>query len=171
MDVRELLVDHFGRVTELYAGIALPSGRPLDAERAHHRPGGTGNPVVWLLWHVARLQDDHVAHLTGTEQAWRREWADRIEVPYDRDDIGYGHTSAEVAALRVDRLEDLVAYQAAVHQLTLSYLDQVDPASLDRVVDRRFTPPVTAGVRLVSLLGDCLQHLGQAAYIEGLRGD
>jgi hypothetical protein len=73
-----------------------------------------------------------------------------------------------VDAVRVQRLEDLVEYHRAVHQLTLKYLDRVDADELDRVVDRTWNPPVTAGVRLVSLLGDCLQHLGQAAYVKGL---
>ena len=59
-------------------------------------------------------------------------------------------------------------YHEAVHQQTLAYLDRVDADELDRVIDRNWDPPVTAGVRLVSLLGDCLQHLGQAAYVKGL---
>ena len=55
-----------------------------------------------------------------------------------------------------------------MHQLTLAYLSRVTSEELDRVVDRRWDPPVTAGVRLVSVVGDCLQHLGQAAYVRGL---
>jgi hypothetical protein len=35
------------------------------------------------------------------------------------------------------------------------------------VVDRRWTPPVTLGVRLVSVLCDDLQHAGQAAFVRG----
>ncbi len=164
MDARELLVDHVGRIRELYAG--LPDG--LDLEAAHRRPGGTGNSVAWLLWHTARVQDDHVAGLSGVDQAWHDGWAERFALPFDRSDIGFGHSSADVDAVRVERLEDLVDYHEAVHRLTLSYLDQVDGDELDRVVDRHWDPPVTAGVRLVSLLGDCLQHLGQAAYVKGL---
>jgi uncharacterized damage-inducible protein DinB len=164
MDTSELLVDSFGRVRELYEGIP----DELSLEAAHRRPESTGNPIVWLLWHTARVQDDHIAGLSGAEQAWHAGWADRFDLPFDRNDIGYGHTSDEVDAVRVQRLEDLVEYHRAVHQLTLKYLDRVDADELDRVVDRTWNPPVTAGVRLVSLLGDCLQHLGQAAYVKGL---
>jgi hypothetical protein len=39
---------------------------------------------------------------------------------------------------------------------------------LDRIVDTRWDPPVTLGVRLVSTIADCLQHVGQAAYAKGL---
>jgi hypothetical protein len=70
----------------------------------------------------------------------------------------------------VESLETLVDYHEAVHRLSLAYVESIDPAELDRVVDRHWDPPVTAGVRLVSVLGDCLQHLGQAAYVKGLPG-
>ena len=39
---------------------------------------------------------------------------------------------------------------------------------LDRVVDTRWDPPVTLGVRLVSVVSDTLQHVGQAAYVRGI---
>jgi len=103
MDANELLTDHFERIRELY--VAVPTD--LSAQDAHHRPGGSGNPVAWLLWHTARVQDDHVARLAGVEQAWHDGWSDRLDLPFDRDDIGYGHTPSEVAALRVDDLQPL----------------------------------------------------------------
>ena len=164
MDARDLLVDQFGRIRELFTD--LPDD--LDLEVAHRRPGGTGNPIVWLLWHTARVQDDHVAGLSGGKQAWHDGWAGRFDYPFDRGDIGYGHSSDDVEAVRVEDLQVLVDYHAAVHQLTLAYLDGADADELDRVIDRNWDPPVTAGVRIVSLVGDCLQHLGQAAYVKGL---
>ena len=167
MDARNLLVDQFGRIRELFTD--LPEG--LDQDTAHHRPGGTGNPIAWLLWHTARVQDDHIAGLSGGQQAWQDGWAERFGFPFDDHDIGYGHSSADVDAVRVDDPKVLVDYHAAVHQLTLAYLDSVDADELDRVVDRNWDPPVTAGVRIVSLLGDCFQHLGQAAYVRGLLTD
>lgn len=164
METSELLTDSFGRIRELYVDIA----HDLDTETAHRRPQGTGNPIAWLLWHTARVQDDHLAGLSGGEQAWYDGWADRFDLPFDPADIGYGQTSAQVDAVRIERVEDLVGYHEAVHRLTLEYVRGVDAGELDRVVDRRWDPPVTAGARLVSILGDCLQHLGQAAYVKGL---
>jgi hypothetical protein len=161
MDARELLVDEFTRIQELYDDLA---GSSVDL---HERPSGTGNPLAWLLWHTARVQDDHVAGVAGVAQAWD-DFASRFELPFEHGDIGYGHTSDEVAAVRIPDPSVLVEYHAAVHQLTLAYLSRVTSEELDRVVDRRWDPPVTAGVRLVSVVGDCLQHLGQAAYVRGL---
>jgi hypothetical protein len=84
------------------------------------------------------------------------------------DDIGFGHTSAQVDAVRIEDPALLVGYHRDVARATSQYLARVDEAELGRVVDRRWDPPVTAGVRLVSIQGDCLQHLGQAAYVKGL---
>ena len=164
MKTSELLTDTFGRIRELYAEIASE----LTPDAAHHRPEETGNSIAWLLWHTARVQDDHVAGLAGHRQAWHDGWAEAFALPLDVDDIGYGHTSEQVDVVRIEDLGPLVEYHEAVHQLTLDYLGRVDADELDRVVDRRWDPPVTAGVRLVSVVGDCLQHLGQAAYVKGL---
>ena len=165
MDVRGLLTEGFGRITELYDGLV----EGLDDETLHHRPGGTGNPVGWLLWHVVRLQDDHVAALARVDQQWG-EWQERLGVPNGLDDVGYGHTSEQVDALRITRADLLVDYHGDVHDMTNRYLARLDADELDRVVDTHWDPPVTAGVRLVSLVGDCLQHLGQVGYLRGLRG-
>jgi hypothetical protein len=164
METSELLTDTFGRIRELYTDIATD----LTPEAAHRRPEGQGNPVVWLLWHTARVQDDHIAGLSGGIQAWHDGWAERFGLPFDEGDIGYGHSSEDVAAVRVERLEELVDYHEAVHRLALEYVERADADELGRVVDRRWDPPVTAGVRLVSLIADCLQHLGQAAYVKGM---
>lgn len=163
MDTHALLLDAFGRIEETYADIA----DGLDAELLHHRPGGSGNPVGWLLWHLARVQDDHVAGIAGTDQLWER-WQARFGLDNGTDDIGYGHSSDQVDAVRIGDSSLLTGYHADVHRATLACLDGLDDAALDRVVDRRWDPPVTAGVRLVSVIGDCLQHLGQAAYVKGL---
>jgi hypothetical protein len=166
MDISALLADSFERVRELYVSIA----DDLGPEQAHRRPDGTGNPIAWLLWHTARVQDDHLADLAGAGQAWHAGWAERFALPLDEDDIGYGHSSAEVDLVRVQRLQDLVDYHAEVHRLSLDYVARADGEELDRIVDTRWDPPVTAGTRLVSVLGDCLQHLGQAGYVKGLPG-
>ena len=165
MDTAELLTDHFTRIRELYGALA----RGLDANSLNHRPADTGNSMAWLLWHVARLQDDHIAHLAGVEQRWG-EWQERFGLDNGVDDVGYGHTSEQVDAVRVTEPTLLIAYHADVHDMTLGYLPGVDGDELDRVIDTRWDPPVTAGVRLVSLVGDCLQHLGQVGYVKGLLG-
>ena len=160
--VQDLLTDSFDRVRELVG--SLTSDLPVAVST--YRPDDDANSIGWLLWHLTRIQDDHVAELAGVEQAWPT-WRDRFDLPFDPLDTGYGHGSAEVAAVRVE--SDLLAgYHADVHALTGRYLDTVGAQELQRVVDERWDPPVTAGVRLVSVIGDCLQHLGQASYVLGM---
>jgi hypothetical protein len=86
----------------------------------------------------------------------------------DPDNHGYGHTPEQVAAVRPERPEVLLEYLEAVDARTSAMLESLTPADLDRIVDRRWDPPVTLAVRLVSIADDNLQHAGQAAYVRGL---
>ena len=161
---RALLEDSFTRIRE---GVHdLCDG--LDQDTATYRPDEQANPVGWLLWHLLRVQDDHVSDLAGREQAWTGGgWHERSKLTVPAQDTGYGHSADEVASVRLE--PDLVdGYGEQVHRLTLDYVGSLTPAELGRVVDDSWDPRVTASVRLVSVIGDCLQHLGQAAYVAGL---
>jgi uncharacterized protein YfaP (DUF2135 family) len=124
------------------------------------------------VWHLTRIQDDHIAELIGTDQVWASgDWAGHFALGADTSDTGYGHSPAQVAAVRPDSWQVLVEYYGAVHARTLEFLRDLTPEDLDRVVDERWDPPVTLGVRLVSVLADDEQHVGQAAYVRGLQRD
>lgn len=162
---RHLLADSFGRIHDLVHDVLDGVGAaPLT-----HRIDPDANTVAWLVWHLARVQDDHVAGLAGTDQAWTSDgWSDRFGLDIADDDIGYGHDTEQVAVLDHARVPHLVGYHDDVHTRTLSYVERLDPDELARVIDDRWDPPVTASARLVSVVGDCLQHLGQAAYVRGV---
>lgn len=161
---RELLTDAFGRISEWVAEIS----NGMSDDVAYYRPDPEANTISWLLWHLARVQDDHVAGVAGMPQRWvEGGWCERFGLPFAPEVLGYGHTNAEVGQVRVGAA-DLAGYHADVHTLTLRYLESVDAAELERIVDRNWDPPVTASVRLVSVLGDCLAHLGQADYVRGM---
>ena len=160
--LRDLLVDSATRVADLVA--QLTDG--LSEEVATYRPDAGANTVAWLLWHLSRVQDDHLAGVAGREQAWP-DWRGRFALPFDPEETGYGQSPADVAQVRVPA-ELLAGYHADVHQRTLAYLRSVTVEELGRVLDESWDPPVTVAVRLVSVVGDTLQHLGQAAYVAGL---
>jgi hypothetical protein len=167
MDVAALLLEIYGRIPPL----AEDAVTGLDADQLATAPGDGANPVGWLVWHLARVQDSHVAELLDEPQLWvDGPWAERCGLAPDADDTGYGHTPDEVAAVRPDGPDVLCDYLRAVDARTRGYLGGLRGADLDRVVDRRWDPPVTLGVRLVSIADDCLQHAGQAAYARGLLG-
>lgn len=141
----------------------------LTAAQLAERPGPGANPIAWLAWHLLRVQDDHVADVAGSEQVWTAQgFAKRFDLPVDDSAIGYGMSAEEVAEVRIEDPALLVEYSAAVHARTAEFLGGLTDGDLDRVVDTRWDPPVTLGVRLVSVLGDDLQHLGQIGYVRGL---
>jgi len=165
MDAIEVLVDGFGRARSDVAR-ALDG---LSGEDLNWRVDGESNPVAWLVWHLTRVQDDHVADLAGSEQVYTADgWADRFDLPLDVRSMGYGHTSDQVAAVRVDDPDLLLGYHDAVYERTVAYLRTLGEDDLDRVIDENWDPPVTAGVRLISVVDDDIQHAGQAAYVAGL---
>jgi hypothetical protein len=164
MDVSELLTDALDRVREQVPAVL----RGLDDEALAWRPEPSSNSIAWLVWHLTRIQDDHVAGVAGEEQVWTSAgWYDRFGLPFPPEEHGFGHSPEEVGQVRATgRL--LVGYHADVAERSAAYVGSLTPADLDRVVDTRWDPPVTLGVRLVSVVGEVHAHTGQAAYVRGL---
>jgi hypothetical protein len=164
----ELLTQAFTTIRDL--GHGAVDG--VAAEQLNAPPTHGANTVSWLVWHLARVQDDHVADVARTEQVWTAAgWVERFDLPLDPDATGYGHSTEEVAQVTVDDGALLTGYLDAVTDATLAYLDSLAASDLDRVVDESYDPPVTLGVRLLSVVGDDFQHAGQAAFARGLTSE
>jgi len=167
----ELLVDGFGRIRENVADVL----DGLTPEQLAHQVAPGANPVSWLVWHLTRVQDDHVAAAFGVPQVWSSAgWAARFGLPAGMMDHGFGHTAERVAAVAAATASAglLTEYHEQTYAQSVKLVSEVSDADLDRVVDTRWTPHVTLAVRLVSVLDDDMQHVGQAAYVRGvlLRG-
>ncbi len=161
----DLLVDAFGRIRDAVRGAV----RGLTSEELACRVDDEANSIAWLVWHLSRIQDDHVAAAAGAEQVWTSQgWVERFGLPFDRRATGYGHSAGEVAEVRVRSADLLLGYHDAVHEQTVRYLGGLTDTDLDRVVDTSWDPPVTLGVRLVSVVADDLEHAGQAALVRGV---
>jgi Protein of unknown function (DUF664) len=159
----DLLADGFGRIREIVHDVLDGLG---DAE-LQYRADAEANSICWQVWHLTRVQDDHVAAAGGLTQVWLSGFEERFGLPLDAADTGYGHSSPEVAAVRAPA-ELLAEYHDATYEQTISFLSALADADMAHVVDPRWDPPVTMGVRLVSILADDLEHAGQAAFIRGL---
>ncbi|KOV64187.1 chorismate synthase [Streptomyces sp. MMG1121] len=165
MHAKDILIDGYGRIQE-EVHAALDG---LGPDALNHRPAPDANSVAWLVWHLTRVQDDHIADAFDLDQVWlTQDWEKRFGLDLPRHDTGYGHSAAKVAKVRVESAGLLTGYYDAVHEQTLGALRSLAAKDLERVVDERWDPPVTLGVRLVSVLSDDLQHVGQAAYLRGL---
>ncbi|MEU6540350.1 DinB family protein [Streptomyces sp. NPDC047000] len=167
MHAQEILIDGFGRVREeVHATVG-----GLAPDVLNTGPGPGANSIAWLVWHLTRVQDDHVADAFGLDQVWLTQgWEKNFGLALPSHDTGYGHGPAQVEKVRVGSADLLTGYYDAVHEQTLQALGGLAAEDLERVVDERWDPPVTLGVRLVSVLSDDLQHIGQAAYVKGLAG-
>jgi uncharacterized damage-inducible protein DinB len=164
MTSTDLLTDAFERIRE--AVYQVVDG--LTPEQLGYRIDKGANSIAWLVWHLTRIQDDHVAGVAGVDQVWTSAgWAERFGLPFKDSATGYGHGPDEVAAVRVASPDLLTGYFEAVHEQTIGYVATLTDDDLARVVDTWWDPPVTLAVRLVSVIGDDLQHAGQAAFLRG----
>jgi uncharacterized damage-inducible protein DinB len=164
----ELLTDAFGRIRETVVN-TLDALSPAELT---YRVDANANPIGWLVWHLTRVQDDHIAAAFGVPQVWETgSWAGRFGMPEDTMETGYGHTPGQMASVGEAVAAEpgqLLAYHDATYAQTLKYVSGIVDADLTRVVDQSWSPPVTLSVRLVSVINDDMQHAGQAAYIRGL---
>ncbi|KAB1148082.1 DinB family protein [Streptomyces luteolifulvus] len=165
MHAKDILIDGFNRILEeVHAAVEGVTPDVLNA-----RPAADANSVSWLIWHLTRVQDDHMADASGLDQVWLTQgWEKRFGLDLPRTATGYGHSAAQVAKVRVGSGDLLTGYYDAVHEQSLQFLRGLTAKDFERIVDERWDPPVSLGVRLVSVLSDDLQHVGQAAYVRGL---
>lgn len=165
MDHRTLLADAAGRPAD--SARQVLDGITADALNA--RPGDSGSSIAWLVWHAARQADVQLAALRGGDETWTLGgWAERTGVPRGAGDFGFGDTPEEVAGLRVSDPVALLAYVDAVVEALIGYTSTLSASDLDDVIDTAWTPAVTRGVRLISIIDDAVAHIGQAAYVRGL---
>jgi uncharacterized damage-inducible protein DinB len=163
MTVADVICNAFAQVREVVTSTVTG----LSSEQLQHRPGREANSIGWLIWHLTRVQDDQLLEAAGMEQVWTSQgFHDRFGLPFDTAATGYGQSADEVAEVRVSS-QLLIAYYDAVYDQTIRFVAGLTESDLGRVIDENWDPPVTLGVRLVSVISDDLQHAGQAAYLRG----
>ncbi|MFI5758894.1 DUF664 domain-containing protein [Streptomyces sp. NPDC051569] len=162
---RDLLIDAFGRIRETVHEVV----DGLTPDELAERLDDGANSIAWLVWHLTRVQDDHISDVAGTDEVWAsRDWSERFALPFSERATGYGQSAKDVAKVAGVSGELLAEYHDAVHDRTVEYLGTLKAADFAHVIDGSWSPPVTLGVRLVSVVSDDLQHVGQAAFIRGV---
>ena len=125
-----------------HAGEVYPTRTPgierwlggLSEEQLRLRPGKGLNSIVWLLWHMARVEDAAVNSVVHAgRQVLDDAWARRMN--YDRRDIGTGMTDDEVTdfSSRVD-VGAVQAYRSAVGTRTREVVRDLPHALWDDIV-------------------------------------
>ena len=149
--------------------------RPIDAahripelttEQLNAHPENHPNSIAWLLWHTGREIDVQLSHLCGKPEVWE-SYRGRFDLGELGESVGYGHTTEQAHKIRVSDRQLLVDYVEAALQALSEYISVLSETDLDEVIDTSWETPVTRGVRLVSIVDDATQHIGQAAYVAG----
>jgi len=167
MQWQELLNDGYGRILT-----ALENAlNGLTQDDLNWQPKSDSNSIGWLAWHLTRVQDTNISKMMGDEQIWIKDgWHAKFNREADTKDTGFGNTPEDVAAFKSPEAQILVDYNRAVLERTKRYFSSLSDSDLDRELNEpQFQPLPTVGVRLISVLADSLQHVGQMSYIRGLR--
>ncbi len=164
MDWRQVIIELFQQVSDVL-GKALEG---LTLDDISYQPNKDCNSIGWLAWHLSRSQDRAInTDIQHEEQLWIKDkWYLKFNRLPDPDDRGFGHTSEDVAAFKTPDIKTLLDYHYAVLEQTKQILGRLSTADLNRKVNHPRFP--TTGARLVAVINDNLQHVGQVAYLRGL---
>lgn len=166
MTTNKILIDAFERISEeVHTTLDQLSTKDLI-----YQPTKNSNSIAWLVWHLSRVQDSQIADLIDGKQVWENGWYEKFKLPFDKQATGYGQNSKDVLKVQPS-LDLLLGYYNQVHSRTVKYLAELKDSDYSKIVDTRWTPPVSLAARLISTISDDLQHIGQAAYIKGLLKD
>ena len=166
MEQHEVIADSLGRGR----GVLHRALDGMSDEALAYRPADHMNPIGWLAWHIARVEDMHVADLLDEGQLWTDGgWHERFSMPPDAGNFGTRQTLDQVNAVNSPSAELLLEYYDTVAARTDAYLETLTAKGLDRVLDEpQFQPLPTVGVRLNSLVHHAAHHAGQIDYLRGL---
>ena len=147
----------------------------LTAKQANSFPASKIAPsiksVTWLSWHAAREMDFQISALKGEKPLWiTKGWKEKFNLPLPDDTEDWHHTPEQAAEVKVSDVDYLLGYLADAVKLTKDYVSNLKEADLDEIVDKTWTPYVTRGVRVTSIIDDFNMHSGQIIYSRRLLG-
>jgi hypothetical protein len=156
----------------------------MDLEHVNHFEREGVVPIAFCLFHYANVHDASFMLLSGQPPLWNDEWQARVGLTIN--DHGKHRTVDEMVHQRIGDLDAFAEYMRAVYARTSAWLEQLDPAELERVVIPRPFPPQiattfsarVAGEQGVTVLDgiECwlyqhgLRHMGEIEMARGLVG-
>ena len=167
MEWQQLIADIFTRISEELERVL----DGLTVNEINRQPRPDCNSIGWLAWHLTRSQDRNMSEVAGEEQLWvSAKWHDRFNRAPDPAETGYGHSTEDAAAFYSPDSATLLEYHRAVLEQTKRYINsKLLESELERqAYSSTFDNTNTVGKRLLGVINDSLQHVGQAAYVRGL---
>ena len=143
----------------------------LNVDELNQQPSPDSNSIGWLTWHLTRSHDRNISEVSGQEQLWiSDEWYAKFNRQPNPAETGVGHSTQEAAAFRSPDSQVILEYHRAVVERIKDYIrNRMSETELDRETHSptlRITATVRA--RLLGIISEGLQHVGQAAYVRGL---
>jgi len=166
MDWKEILINSYedihGEMKRVFKG--------LTKDDLGWQPKPDCNSIGWLAWHLLRVEDNQVAYLFDEEQLWIKDgWHSKFDRPADAKDVGFGNTPKQVAEFKSPDIQLFLDYSEAIFKRIKNHFLSMSAADLDQPLNQYWgKTPVKLGWRLISVLEDCFQHIGQIAYVRGL---
>lgn len=161
-------------ILDIFERIAQELEHTLDGlttDDLNWQPVPGANSIGWLAWHLTRSHDRNMSEVMGKEQLWLSDgWYARFGRPPDPAETGVGYSVQQAAAFRAPDGQVIMAYHRAVLARIKDYIhNQLSEAEFDRETyspTLHITLPVRR--RLLGVINEGFQHLGQAAYVRGL---
>jgi hypothetical protein len=167
MPISDFILDMLDRMQQA----VMEAVDSLSREELAWRPEPEANPIGFILWHQLRCEDAFVQGLIQRKtQVWVTEkWYQKLNLPENPMDNGYGYTAEQVAVFPILELSDLSGYAEAVRSRTLEYLKGVPPDKFDEVIQAGVFKGLAISKVFSLLLCEITQHIGQIAYLRGLQ--
>ena len=167
MEWQQLIMNLFLRISQELENVL----EGLTVDDLNQQPAPDCNSIGWLAWHLTRSHDRNVTELALEEQVWIKDkWYVKFGRAPDAAETGVGHTAEDIAAFKSPEGRVLLEYHRAVLERIENYLSStLSESELERESHSptlHTTFPVSR--RLVGVISEGFQHVGQAAYVRGL---
>ncbi|MCI0851611.1 MAG: DinB family protein, partial [Chloroflexi bacterium] len=142
----------------------------LELEEARWMPTPQSNHILWILWHMGRMEDMWGSYLRGGigPSAWiEGRWADRLGIDAARN--GSGDSVEQVRDFPDVSLQEVTAYWQAARDLLIPAVETITHDMLQDRHPEIWTHAPDRAPTLLWVLGripvENSQHTGQIAYI------
>ena len=164
MDFRDILTSQMSEYME-FLELALDG---LTPEERRYQPTPESNHIDFIVWHMARVEDTLFNRaILRRADLWEREgWGERLGIVAEGN--GYRFSAEQATDLPDFPLDDLMHYYRSVRTELFEYIDSLSEEDLDALPNPR-RPEYPVGETLKHIVVEEAQHVGQIAYIRGIR--
>lgn len=177
----DLILDSLRRRMRALNSLYEDAVATMDLDHVNHVEREGALPIAFSLFHIVNMMDASFMLISGQPPIWDADWQARVQMAVD--DHGKHRTVEEMSHQRMGDYEAFQEYMRLVFERTESYLAELDPAELTRVVIQRPFPPQIASTYSARVAGpegimvldafECwiyqhgLRHMGEIEWARG----